>query len=113
MELLVSPKPVETLPAPTLTSPPRLSATRATVLAFLATLSEAFDVPVFWPILVVYFCVLFALTMRRQIQYVLQFLNGPNWFGALTPASCCRHMIKYKYIPFDFGRKARYGAAKK
>ena len=30
-----------------------------------------FDVPVYWPILVVYFFVLFALTMRRQIQYVL------------------------------------------
>jgi len=64
-----------------------LSATRATVLALFATFSEVFDVPVYWPILVVYFFVLFALTMRRQIQ----------------------HMIKYKYIPFDFGRKARYG----
>jgi hypothetical protein len=21
-----------------------------------------------------------------------------------------RHMIKYKYIPFDLGRKARYGS---
>ncbi|KAG6331672.1 hypothetical protein ID866_7420 [Astraeus odoratus] len=39
---------------------------------------------------VVYFCVLFALTMRRQIQ----------------------HMIKYKYIPWDIGRKARYGGSK-
>lgn len=53
------------------------------------TLSEIFDVPVYWPILVVYFCVLFALTMRRQIQ----------------------HMMKYKYIPFDIGRKARYGGS--
>lgn len=23
-----------------------------------------------------------------------------------------RHMIKYKYIPFDFGRKTRYGNAR-
>ena len=29
-----------------------------------------FDVPVYWPILVVYWFVLFALTMRRQIQCV-------------------------------------------
>ncbi|PCH35589.1 retrieval of early ER protein Rer1 [Wolfiporia cocos MD-104 SS10] len=65
-----------------------LSATRATVLALFCTFSEMFDVPVYWPILVVYFLVLFALTMRRQIQ----------------------HMIKYKYIPFDIGRKARYGS---
>ncbi|KAF8070750.1 retrieval of early ER protein Rer1 [Lyophyllum atratum] len=65
-----------------------LSSTRATVVALFCTFSEIFDVPVYWPILVIYFFVLFALTMRRQIQ----------------------HMIKYKYIPFDIGRKARYGA---
>ncbi|KAJ3776302.1 retrieval of early ER protein Rer1 [Lentinula raphanica] len=65
-----------------------LSATRATLIAFGCTLFEMFDVPVYWPILVVYFFVLFALTMRRQIQ----------------------HMIKYKYVPFDIGRKARYGS---
>ncbi|KAI0079257.1 retrieval of early ER protein Rer1 [Panus rudis PR-1116 ss-1] len=64
-----------------------LSATRATIVAIFCTMSEAFDVPVYWPILVMYFFVLFFLTMRRQIQ----------------------HMIKYKYIPFDLGRKARYG----
>ncbi|KAF5355146.1 hypothetical protein D9756_005451 [Leucocoprinus leucothites] len=67
-----------------------LSSTRATVVAVLCTTSEVFDVPVYWPILVVYFFVLFTLTMRRQIQ----------------------HMIKYKYIPFDIGRKARYGGSK-
>ncbi|KAG2137269.1 retrieval of early ER protein Rer1 [Suillus cothurnatus] len=67
-----------------------LSATRATLISLFCTVSEVFDVPVYWPILVVYFCVLFALTMRRQIQ----------------------HMIKYKYIPFDIGRKARYGGSK-
>jgi len=67
-----------------------LSSTRATLIAFFCSFSEVFDVPVYWPILVVYFFTLFALTMRRQIQ----------------------HMIKYKYIPFDIGRKARYGGAK-
>jgi len=67
-----------------------LSSTRATLIALFCTFSEAFDVPVYWPILVIYFFVLFTLTMRRQIQ----------------------HMIKYKYIPFDIGRKARYGASK-
>ncbi|KZP27589.1 retrieval of early ER protein Rer1 [Athelia psychrophila] len=66
-----------------------LSATRATVLSIFCTTSEVFDVPVYWPILVCYFFVLFALTMRRQIQ----------------------HMIKYKYVPFDIGRKTRYGNA--
>jgi hypothetical protein len=46
----------------------RLSATRATGIALVASLFSAFDVPVFWPILVLYFFVLFTLTMRRQIQ---------------------------------------------
>lgn len=48
----------------------RLSATRASVLALFCTFSEVFDIPVYWPILVMYFCILFALTMRRQIQCV-------------------------------------------
>lgn len=48
----------------------RLSSTRAVIISLLCTTSDMFDVPVYWPILVVYFCVLFALTMRRQIQYV-------------------------------------------
>lgn len=52
----------------------RLSATRATIIALFCSFSEVFDVPVYWPILVMYFCVLFVLTMRRQIQYVLAFI---------------------------------------
>ncbi|KZV89973.1 retrieval of early ER protein Rer1 [Exidia glandulosa HHB12029] len=66
-----------------------LSVTRATVVALVCSLFSAFDVPVYWPILVVYFFILFALTMRRQIQ----------------------HMVKYKYVPWDFG-KAKYGGKK-
>jgi hypothetical protein len=51
----------------------RLSTTRATVISFLMTFSAVFDVPVYWPILVMYFCVLFVLTMRRQLQSVRPF----------------------------------------
>ncbi|KAL9604403.1 MAG: hypothetical protein Q9219_000591 [cf. Caloplaca sp. 3 TL-2023] len=61
------------------------SATRAIAISFLCTWFSIFNVPVFWPVLVVYFLILFGLTMRRQIQ----------------------HMIKYRYVPFSFG-KARY-----
>lgn len=68
-----------------------LSTTRATIISLFMTFSVVFDVPVYWPILVMYFFVLFILTMRRQIQ----------------------HMIKYRYVPFDWGRKARYGASNK
>lgn len=61
----------------------RYSSTKATVLAIFCSFFEIFDIPVFWPILLVYFCILFALTMRRQIQ----------------------HMVKYRYVPFDFGKQ--------
>ncbi|KAK9314647.1 retrieval of early ER protein Rer1 [Lipomyces starkeyi] len=61
------------------------SATKATVIAFVCTWFAIFDVPVFWPILLLYFCILFTITMRRQIQ----------------------HMVKYRYLPFDLG-KVRY-----
>ncbi|QPG76470.1 hypothetical protein FOA43_003859 [Brettanomyces nanus] len=57
-------------------------ATLATFISLICCFIPFFDIPVFWPILVMYFIVLFALTMRRQIQ----------------------HMIKYKYVPFDFGK---------
>ncbi|KAI1106265.1 retrieval of early ER protein Rer1 [Jackrogersella minutella] len=61
-------------------------ATRAIAIAFVCSWFELFDVPVFWPVLVMYWIILFVLTMRKQIQ----------------------HMIKYRYVPFSFG-KAKYG----
>ncbi|KAG8364335.1 hypothetical protein BUALT_Bualt19G0118200 [Buddleja alternifolia] len=57
--------------------------TKAFCIAFLMTFFSMFDVPVFWPILLCYWLVLFVLTMRRQIM----------------------HMIKYKYIPFNIGKQ--------
>ncbi|CAK7203442.1 retention in endoplasmic reticulum protein 1 [Sporothrix eucalyptigena] len=62
------------------------SATRAIAISFMCSWFPIFDVPVFWPVLVMYWIILFVLTMRKQIQ----------------------HMIKYRYVPFSFG-KARYG----
>ncbi|KAF1348647.1 retrieval of early ER protein Rer1 [Delphinella strobiligena] len=64
------------------------SATKAVVIAFCCSWSEIFNLPVFWPVLVVYWLILVVLTMRRQIQ----------------------HMLKYRYVPWDFGKKA-YGKA--
>lgn len=59
------------------------ASTKAVLVAIGMTLFSIFDVPVFWPILLVYFIVLFILTMKRQI----------------------RHMIKHKYLPFNLGKK--------
>jgi len=59
--------------------------TKSTVIAIICTFFDFFNVPVFWPILVMYFITLFCITMKRQIK----------------------HMIKYKYLPFTHN-KPRY-----
>lgn len=66
------------------------ASTRAVLIALFCTFFKFFDIPVFWPILLMYFVVLFTLTMRRQIA----------------------HMIKYKYLPFNVGKK-RYSATRR
>eukprot|EP00160_Parvularia_atlantis_P018473 Unigene6853_Nuclearia_a/m.20995 Unigene6853_Nuclearia_a/g.20995 ORF Unigene6853_Nuclearia_a/g.20995 Unigene6853_Nuclearia_a/m.20995 type:complete len:199 (-) Unigene6853_Nuclearia_a:109-705(-) len=66
-----------------------LQSMQAFVVATVCTFFPFLDVPVFWPILLVYFFILFAVTMRKQI----------------------RHMIKYRYIPFSFGKKVYKGKA--
>jgi hypothetical protein len=63
------------------------SSIRAIGMAFFMTFFDVFDVPVFWPILLLYFFVLFFITMKRQIK----------------------HMIKYRYIPFSWGKKKYEG----
>ncbi|KAL3505126.1 hypothetical protein ACH5RR_034967 [Cinchona calisaya] len=65
------------------------SLAKAFCVAFVLTFFSAFDVPVFWPILLFYWLVLFISTMKRQIM----------------------HMIRYKYVPFTFG-KQRYTGKK-
>uniref|UniRef100_A0A453SME9 Protein RER1 n=1 Tax=Aegilops tauschii subsp. strangulata TaxID=200361 RepID=A0A453SME9_AEGTS len=57
--------------------------TKAFCVAFVMTFFSVFDVPVFWPILLCYWIVLFVLTMKRQIL----------------------HMVKYKYVPFSMGKQ--------
>ncbi|RWR77592.1 protein RER1A-like protein [Cinnamomum micranthum f. kanehirae] len=59
------------------------SVMKAFSIAFLMTFFVVFDVPVFWPILLFYWLMLFVLTMKRQIK----------------------HMIKYRYVPFSFGKQ--------
>ncbi|XP_064460264.1 protein RER1-like isoform X2 [Ornithodoros turicata] len=61
------------------------SATKATLVGIFCTFFDAFNVPVFWPILLLYFITLFCITMKRQIK----------------------HMLKYRYLPWSHG-KTRY-----
>ena len=60
------------------------SMTFASILSLFCSLSKAFDLPVFWPFLLVYFIMLVILTVKRQF----------------------RHMSKYKYSFTDFSKKS-------
>jgi hypothetical protein len=62
-----------------------LTCARGTATCIVMTFFSMFDIPVFWPILLVYFFALFFMTMKRQIM----------------------HMYKHKYVPITFG-KAKY-----
>lgn len=44
----------------------------------VCTFFEAFNVPVFWPILVMYFIMLFCITMKRQIKVNPGTASGPR-----------------------------------
>jgi hypothetical protein len=55
--------------------------------AFVMTFMPMFDIPVFWPILLMYFIMLFFMTMKQQVL----------------------HMIKHKYVPFTTGKKTYAG----
>merc|ERR1712013_434832 len=58
------------------------SATKATAIASFCTFFEFFNIPVFWPILVMYFITLFCITMKRQIKHMIDLdtslLRGEN-----------------------------------
>ncbi|EAL61097.1 hypothetical protein DDB_G0292588 [Dictyostelium discoideum AX4] len=56
---------------------------KALFISIFCTFIPFLDLPVFWPILLLYFIIIFSVTMKKQIK----------------------HMIKYKYIPFTVGKK--------
>jgi len=59
-----------------------MACTRGVVMSLFMTFFSVFDIPVFWPILLMYFGVLFFMTMKRQIL----------------------HMWKHKYVPISFAK---------
>lgn len=63
------------------------SSMKAILICTMMTFFKIFDVPVFWPILLIYFCALFFLTMKRQIK----------------------HMVKHKYVPWSWGKQKYSG----
>jgi hypothetical protein len=61
------------------------SMTKVVAICSFLTLFDLFDIPVFWPILVIYFILLFVTQMAGRIQ----------------------HMLKHKYVPWN-SKKPRY-----
>jgi Rer1 family len=59
-----------------------LSSTRGVGTSIMMTFFSVFDIPVFWPILLIYFFILFFMTMKRQII----------------------HMYQHKYVPISWGK---------
>ncbi|KAI4724703.1 retrieval of early ER protein Rer1 [Aureobasidium sp. EXF-10728] len=78
------------------------AATRAIVIGFLCSWSEIFNLPVFWPVLVVYWLILVVLTMRRQIQHML---SKNIYITYTTGEPRADQQKEYRYVPWDFGKK--------
>ncbi|EFC39390.1 predicted protein [Naegleria gruberi] len=64
------------------------SLTKGVVISLLLSSTRILDIPVYWPILLGYWIILLAVTLRKQI----------------------RHMIKHRYLPFTTGKKSYSGS---
>ncbi len=69
------------------------SATRALVIGFTCTWFDIFDVPVFWPVLVLYWLILFTLTSMSSLLYS-RFIPS-HW----TLCLCCYTLALSGYLP--------------
>ena len=84
------------------------SSTKAVFIAFVCSWFQAFDLPVFWPVLVVYWLILFALTSKSMFPLMVSCsLAIQNANALCLVRRQIQHMIKYRYVPFTVG-KARY-----
>eukprot|EP00752_Nemacystus_decipiens_P001380 g1367.t1 len=70
-----------------------LSSQKGLLMAFGMTFFSIFDIPVFWPILLVYFIVLMFLTMKRQTSNRRPPCAGPAAAGSPTRRD----------VPYDIG----------
>ena len=65
--------------------------TRAVLIAFVCTFFSILNIPVFWPILLIYFIVLFTVTMKKQIMVNRDFVVRKSYispiFSLLPPPS--------------------------
>lgn len=87
-------------------------ATRAICIGFFCSWFEIFNVPVFWPVLVMYWFMLFILTSMRPFHYPYPYpslcwrCTDPADETTTAVRKQIQHMIKYRYVPFTFGKKS-------
>ena len=81
------------------------SATRAIVIGLFCSFFEIFNLPVFWPVLVMYWLILFALTSECKTCSAMM----EECADMVAVRRQIQHMIKYRYVPFSIG-KAKYSA---
>lgn len=60
--------------------------TRAVLIAFVCTFFSILNIPVFWPILLIYFIVLFTVTMKKQIMVNRDFVVRKSYYPPLHPS---------------------------
>lgn len=80
------------------------SATTVIAIAFFCSWFEIFNVPVFWPVLVMYWFILFFLTSKFRVD---DFVRYSSLLICTIVRKQIQHMIKYRYVPFTIG-KTRY-----
>ena len=90
------------------------AATRAVALAFACSWSQIFNLPVFWPVLLVYWFIIFGLTsmFRPKIFSPFWCVVTDMFLFNFTVRRQIQHMIKYRYVPFTIG-KTRYSKGSK
>ncbi len=59
---------------------PRFASFRSVSIGLFLTFFSIFDVPVFWPILLLYWFALFYVTMSRQIRHMIKY----RWAAAVS-----------------------------
>ena len=88
------------------------------------TFFSVFNIPVFWPILLIYFLVnyppplsswmfffIFVSDINQLLMFDQNFSSVQILFG-VTMKRQIKHMIKYRYIPCSFGKKSYKGGKK-
>lgn len=75
-------------------------ATRAISIGFFCSWWEIFNVPVFWPVLLMYWLMLLFLTSKSNHAISVDYTDRSSLVRKQI-----QHMIKYRYVPFSFGKK--------